>query len=379
MNIDDMQSFEDNVMLAKSNFVSFLNHKLKTPLNGIIGMSDLLSRTTLDDKQKKYVDTIHESGEELGRIINNTLELSKLELRVFELKEQTFCLKDCLEEIIKIEKTKANFKNIDLCYSIEEDISNDIIGDPYRLKQILLNLVNNAIRFTNTGKVCIHAREIAKDLVSTTFEFQVKDTGTGIPSKKLEKLFTPKFNENKEFHLGLIVCSKLIEKMQGTIWVESQVGVGTTFYFTVKLKNLDKPKGLEEKTETIQGNNAQFLILVAEDNIINQNAMVNMLEETNFQAEFVSNGYEVLNKLKEKKYNLIFLDLKMPKLDGLEAIQKIRNTQLSDNAPIVIAMSSNSSLQVKENCFRLGMQDFLIKPFQKSQLKKLIEKWIHSE
>ncbi|MCB1190217.1 MAG: response regulator [Leptospiraceae bacterium] len=371
---------DKELIKSKSKFFSLINHKIKTPMNGIIGMVDLLLNTELQDKQKNYAEVIRESGEDLIRIINNVMDLSKIELNALELNQQIFDIKSCLEDVFRTYKAKATFKNVKLSYELEEGLPEQAVGDYHRLRQILLNMVNNAIQHTNQGNVKIFIKKIKEDSDSFVLEFQVQDEGIGMSPDHLRDLFQFDLQSSHHANLGLVICKKLIHKMNGTIWVESTIDKGSTFYFTIQLKHTFGISSIEKKKhkeleETIPSQESKINILVAEDNVIGQKAMQNILSEFGYEAIFVSNGFQVLDKLKERKFDMVFLDIKMPLLDGFQTMQKIKTESLIHNAPIIVAMSTNSLLYTREKCIKAGMQDLLSKPFQKRELKKLIDRW----
>lgn len=505
---------------AKSVFLATMSHEIRTPMNGVIGMSSLLAETPLTDQQRMYTETITNCGESLLNVINDILDFSKIESGNMELEREDFNLRICIEDILDLFGTKASKAGIELIYKIDEDVPQQIVGDHLRLRQILTNLIGNALKFTHKGEVYVGIH-VSKALPQggIELEFEVRDTGIGIPEDKLHRLFrafsqvdTSTTRKYGGTGLGLAISEKLVSLMKGKMRVESESGKGSAFFFTVatevgtkvlesythynlsdqegkrilvvddnltnrailksqlqiwKLvpvlagsgeealsileedKNFDlvltdmqmpfmdgiqfgqtvrdkypgipiillssigdeynnkdgirifssvltKPvrqhvlcrhilSALQNQQETsdkatirhkLEGDFAfqyPFDILIAEDNIINQQVILHILQKLGYGPEVVENGLEVLEIFKKKQFDLILMDMQMPEMDGLEATQKIRSDFKVQ--PIIIALTANTMQGDEEKCLEAGMNDYIGKPIKLEELMQKLQKW----
>jgi PAS domain S-box-containing protein len=505
---------------AKSDFLATMSHEIRTPLNGVIGMSELLKTTKLTPRQKEYVDTVLLSSEALLSIINNILDYSKIESGMMELEEKPFEIKRVIEETFDLLHYRAAEKKIRLNFSIEKDVPPVISGDISRLRQVLINLVGNALKFTDEGSVTIHVRHISTPDTDTIVQFSVKDTGIGIPDDRKNRLFKP-FSQvdsstTRKYGgtgLGLAISSKIISLFGGKIWVESTPGVGSVFHFTIKTKPaiLISPKYAKSPELSIQGKKVLILsdnkvelnrlrkyvkewemigipaasvqdavnsiinddidivfldtnikenwlkfareihdktpdkevpviafnvdvipdddrsavseyifetikkkagvnpfkdavidaltgperikgakgkvsldsglaekhpvnILVAEDNAINQTLINIILQRLGYKIDLAGDGKEVLDMVAQKNYDIIFMDVQMPEIDGLEATRKIVEIY-GKQRPKIIAMTAFAMEGDKEKCFEAGMDDYVSKPLMIEEIQRMIEKW----
>ncbi|MCC7232414.1 MAG: response regulator [Bacteroidia bacterium] len=510
----------------KSSFLATMSHEIRTPLNGVIGMGKLLGQTELTAKQQEYVESILLSGDALLSVINDILDYSKIESAKMELESKPFALRRCIEETYHLLASKAIEKNLGLQYSIAQDVPRYVFGDITRLRQILMNLVSNAIKFTSSGKVAIGLSAVRKSGGQVELLFEVKDTGIGIPAEKTERLFRA-FSQVEAgtartyggSGLGLAICKNLVELMGGKIWVDSVEGKGSNFQFTIICpeasaadmprmvpngstrlansrvlivcddkteadvyasyfrrwnmapeiclsgdqavefikshqdyhlvlvdsqmisvkasqvaqrirnlrgkdqlpivlfnadqasdiffdytsdvvsavipKNVDRSKVLDiligvfsvenlsrsqheedlKKNTTSLGEEINSRILVAEDNLINQKLARNIFEGLGFKVQMVSNGREVIEALKKSDFDIIFMDVQMPEMDGLETTRYIHQKMNLSHRPVIIAMTAFALEGDKEKCIEAGMDDYISKPFMIEEIVDSIRKW----
>ncbi|MEA5404107.1 PAS domain S-box protein [Arcicella sp. DC2W] len=368
---------------AKDVFLANMSHEIRTPMNAITGFANLLKETKLDSEQKEFVSNINTAAENLLGIINDILDLSKIESGHLVIESVPFNLYEVIKNIKSVLTYKAIGKNLELDYQIPDAIPHTVLGDPTRLTQILLNLTNNAIKFTETGSV-----KIVLDLQSENEDeyailFKIIDTGVGIPQDKLAVIFDRFAQANSDTTrkfggtgLGLSISKLLIELQHGNIFVESEEHVGSTFYFNLSFKKV--------KGEVIQKQETHLLpidphkkarILLAEDNPLNQKLAMKVLERFGFFPELAENGKIAVLKVQEKQYDVILMDLQMPEMDGYQATQFIR-TKLGNNTPI-IALTAHSLIGEKEKCIAVGMNDYITKPFSPKDLFNKIASFIN--
>ncbi|MDB5526582.1 MAG: multi-sensor hybrid histidine kinase, partial [Rhizobium sp.] len=373
----------ESASLTKSDFLASMSHEIRTPMNAIMGISDLLAKTTLSPEQDKYVQIFRRAGDNLLNLINDILDLSKVEASQLELEQTGFSLYDHLEKVMEMVRGKADEKGLDLKYELAPEVPPDLIGDPTRLRQVLLNLVGNAIKFTQAGEVCLRVDLDQDSSDPTALRFTLSDTGIGISSEKLGQVFerftqadsstTRRFGGSG---LGLTISKRLVELMGGRIWVESEVGKGSVFAFSVPLEvwaggNRPVPEsvgaGPEQQLPALR-------ILLAEDSPDNCTIILAYLEGTPYGVEIAETGAIACEKFQTGQYDLVLMDRQMPVMDGLTATRTIRAWEEANNRPHtpIIALTASALKGDREMCLAAGCTAFLTKPIKQDVLLRTI-------
>lgn len=379
----------DDANKAKSQFVANMSHEIRTPLNGVIATIQLLQSTFLNQEQKHYTNMLMESASQLLTIISDILDISKIESGLYELQDEPFNLKETIFNIYNNLLTIGNSKGLEISLYLDPTIDFQVIGDELKLKQILNNLINNAVKFTEEGNVSLRILKVYSDDSIEKIEFRVKDTGIGIEDSFKDKIFQNfsqgDLSSKKKYEgtgLGLVISRNIARLMNGDITFETKVGVGSTFILTCEYKKVNTNEDLFEEADSshklieFKKSNQDKIILGVEDNIINQEVMERIVRRRGYNYLEAYNGQEALGILKNNNVDLILMDIQMPGMNGLKTTKIIRDLYGKDKYIPIIGITAYATYEDRDKCIHAGMDNYISKPFEMSNLYNMLELYL---
>ncbi len=369
----------------KNQFLANVSHEIRTPLHAILGMAELLAATPLDAQQQEYLRALRQSGQVLLELINDLLDISTIEAGRLRLERAPFDPGELLRSVADLVHPRAKAKGLELTCTVDPQLNLRVLGDAGRVRQILLNLADNAVKFTERGWIRLSAACTGESQKSVRLRFAVQDTGIGIAPEHQTHLFQSFVQGDGSSRrryggtgLGLAISKRLVELMRGRIGLESRVGEGSTFWFELELEKAALPQPLPTASPVLTESprDKPYRILLAEDNPINQKIALKMLQQAGFLAEAVTNGLEAVEAISRRPYDLVLMDIQMPGMDGYEATARIRRLEGDRRHTPIVALTANAMEGDRERCLAAGMDDYLPKPVRRQDLYDTIRRWL---